>query len=201
MNKSESIKELSLALLKFQGMRIKVSKQSDNPYFKSKYADLSDIQDAISKPLSDCGLVVSQMPDGKGLTTILIHAESGEYIMSSYEMPFKESSNPQSHGSSITYAKRYCLTAILNLNIGEKDDDGEGATDHTASLPFMVVDSNPYHAAVRYVAEGGPMSDVYKKFRMTKDVLTDFEIDVAKWNNPPNMNQGEISKKVQKIGG
>jgi hypothetical protein len=89
---------------------------------------------------------------------------------------------------------------MLNLNIGERDDDAENATDHTAGLPYMVVDSDPYHAAVRYVAEGGPMADVYKKFRMTKDVLADFEIDVAKWNNPNNLGQREISKRVERVG-
>lgn len=191
MTKSESIQNLAKALCEFQGKGIKVKKDSDNPYFKSKYADLSDILDTIMKPLSECGLSVSQMPDGKGLTTFLMH-ESGEWISSTYEFPIKETTNPQAHGAGITYAKRYSLTAILGLNIGETDDDAESVTDHSASLPYMVVDSAPYHAAVKYVAEGGSMSDVYKKYRFNKDTLADFEIDVAKYNDPPNPGQKQI---------
>jgi len=201
MTKSKSIQNLAKALLKFQAMAIKVGKEASNPFFKSKYASLSNILDTIAKPLSDCGLSFTQMPDGKNLTTLLIHAESGEWIESTYEMPIKETNNPQAHGSSITYAKRYSLCAILGLNVDDSaDDDGELATDHTASLPYMVIDSPPYHAAVRYVAEGSPMADVYKKFKLTKDVLTDFEIDVAKWIDPANPSARQISEKVAKAG-
>ena len=82
MTKSESIQNLAKALLKFQAMAIKVGKEASNPFFKSKYASLSNILDTIAKPLSDCGLSFTQMPDGKNLTTLLIHAESGEWIES-----------------------------------------------------------------------------------------------------------------------
>lgn len=197
MNKSDSIKELAKALSEFQGKCLKISKESDNPYFKSKYASLSDILNVITKPLSECKLSLSQMPDGKALTTLLMH-ESGEWISSTYEMPVKETNNPQAHGSSITYAKRYSLSAILMLNVGE-DDDAEGATDHTGNLPYMVVDSEAYHAAVKFIAGGGSMSDVYRKYRMTKDVLTDFEIDVAKFNDPENPGQKHIGKQLDRL--
>jgi hypothetical protein len=126
MQKSESIKNLATALLKFHSQMGKVSKTAANPFFKSKYAPLTEILDAIQSPLQECGLTFVQMPDGDCLCTILIHSESGEWIEGCYAMhPVK--SDPQSIGSAITYARRYALGAILGLNIDE-DDDGNKAS-------------------------------------------------------------------------
>lgn len=130
MNKSESITNLSAALVKFQGKLIKVKKEAENPYFKNKYASLSQIIETVQGPLSECGLAVIQLPcEGNRLETILLH-ESGEFISESYEMkPTK--SDPQQLGSAITYQRRYALGAILCLNIDE-DDDGNQASQPTA---------------------------------------------------------------------
>ena len=127
MEKSESIKNLAIALSKFQGTIGKIGKDSNNPFFKSKYASLSTILENIQKPLTESGLCFSQMPDQTGLTSILIHSESGEYIQATYILtPVKN--DPQSLGSAITYARRYALGSILGLNIDE-DDDGNTASN------------------------------------------------------------------------
>ena len=127
MQKSESIKNIAAALLTFQAKMEKIKKDSDNPFFKSKYASLSTILEHIQMPLAESGLSFSQLPDGEDcLTTILMHAESGEWIQSSFCIsPVKK--DPQATGSAITYARRYALGAILGLNI-EEDDDGNSAT-------------------------------------------------------------------------
>lgn len=126
LQKSESIQNLSTALCKFQGAVEKIKKTETNPFFKSKYADLPEILDAIREPLLENGLSVVQMPVGENeLTTILMHS-SGEYIMSTMKMnPVKN--DPQGLGSCITYMRRYCISACLNLNI-DKDDDGNAAS-------------------------------------------------------------------------
>lgn len=122
MEKSASIINLSSALLLFHKAMGKIAKTSNNPFFKSQYADLPSILDAIKEPLYDAGLVIVSIPDGDGLTSIIIHAESGEYISSTGLMkPIKN--DPQSLGSAITYQRRYSIGSILNLNI-DKDDDG-----------------------------------------------------------------------------
>ena len=129
MKKSESISELSKAIVLFQSKLIKVKKDSENPFFKNKYASLSNIIEATQKVLSECGLAVIQMPTGiSNLETILMH-ESGEWISETYEMrPTKN--DPQGLGSAITYQRRYAMGAILCLNIDE-DDDAEGRRDMT----------------------------------------------------------------------
>jgi hypothetical protein len=126
MKQSESILNLSKALFDFQSKAVKVIKKADNPFFKSKYADLPSILDEIHPHLISCGLVISQLPDGDGLTTMLIHANSGEYISANSTMhPTK--SDPQSIGSAITYHRRYALCSILGLNV-DQDDDGNKAS-------------------------------------------------------------------------
>lgn len=126
MNKSASIVNFGKALLSFQTKVENIKKDSANPFFKSKYASLSNIQDEIKLPLSECGLCYMQMPDGdEGLTTIVIHAESGEYVESTYNIHAAKK-DPQGIGSAITYARRYALCAALGLNV--EDDDGNAGT-------------------------------------------------------------------------
>lgn len=121
MNKSESIKELATALCAFQSEVEKIKKTATNPFFKSKYATLSDILDVIREPLAQNGLSFVQFPAGKyGLETMLMHS-SGEWISQGYIMkPVK--TDPQGAGSVITYQRRYALGAILGLNIDVDDD-------------------------------------------------------------------------------
>jgi len=127
MNKSESIKEIATALKYFQESVETIVKTETNPFFKSKYASLSDILNVIRQPLADNNLSFVQFPKGKyGLETMLMHT-SGEWISEAYEMePSKH--DPQGAGSVITYQRRYALGAILGLNI-DVDDDGNKACE------------------------------------------------------------------------
>lgn len=129
MEKSQSIKELAQALCNFQGAVAKVKKTETNPFFKSKYADLSAILDVIREPLTENGLSFVQFPKGRyGLETMLMHV-SGEWISESYEMePTKK--DPQGAGSVITYQRRYALGSILGLNIDVDDDGNSGSQPH-----------------------------------------------------------------------
>jgi hypothetical protein len=128
MEKTTSITNLAKALMLFQLKVSKIEKDSRNPFYNSKYASLSNIQEAIYTPLAESGLVYSQSPSGlNGLTTIVIHAETGEYFMDTYTMPVSKQNDPQAVGSSITYAKRYALVAILGLNIDDDDDGNAGS--------------------------------------------------------------------------
>ena len=140
MERSTSIKEIGKALGLFHTKVSKIPKTDSNPFFKSKYAALPSILDAIQIPLEESGLVFTQMPDGEFLTTLIIHYESGEFLESSYKMsPVK--TDPQSIGSAITYARRYALGAILGLNIDE-DDDGNKASGK-ASTPAPANQQTP----------------------------------------------------------
>jgi len=124
------------ALLKFQGMAPKISKSSANPYFKSSYASLDTVVDALRAPLTKCGLVVTQHVRGDAMcitvTTRITHAASGEFTEDALPMAPVDN-KPQSVGSCITYARRYGLLAILGLAPEDEDDDGNKGSGRDAS--------------------------------------------------------------------
>jgi hypothetical protein len=167
MNKSESIKNIAGALVKFQATVTKVGKEANNPFFKSKYASLANILDTIQKPLSECGLAISQFPDGNALTTIILHADSGEWMESSYVMPVAKQNDPQAMGSAMTYARRYALGSILNLNIDD-DDDGEKAMGRQIPKKDELTPKHPsWTKAVEHLKTGGLMTDITSKFEVS----------------------------------
>lgn len=133
MEQSETIGKLAEALAKSQGQITGARRDSENPYYKSKYSDLASVWDAIRGALSANGLSVVQVPyftaDGNvGLTTILMHS-SGEYIKGNMEMkPAKN--DPQALGSVISYLRRYCISAFVG--VAQVDDDGNAASQ----VPF-----------------------------------------------------------------
>jgi hypothetical protein len=167
MNKSESIKNIGLALCKFQATIGKVSKEANNPFFKKKYASLANILDTIQKPLSECGLAFAQLPDNDALTTLLIHSESGEWIEASYKMPVAKQNDPQAMGSAITYARRYALGAILGLNIDD-DDDGEKAMGRAPQKETLTPKHPNWAKALEHIQRGGKISDITSKYTLSE---------------------------------
>jgi len=136
MNKSESITNLATSLINFQSKMIAVKKDAINPFFKSKYATLDTIWEAIRKPLSENGLSVAQtmnlIEDKSVLETTLYHT-SGEWISGTQLVnPVKD--DPQSLGSAISYARRYSLSALLGI-VADEDDDGNVATKPEPTIP------------------------------------------------------------------
>jgi len=128
-NQSNEINELAIALAKCQGEMESAKKDSDNPFFKSKYADLSSVWATCRIPLTKNGLSIAQtletINDKLHLNTLLLHS-SGQWIKST--MPIiSAKQDAQGMGSGITYARRYCLSAIIGIS--QDDDDGEAAVD------------------------------------------------------------------------
>ncbi len=177
MEKSSSIKHIAGALLLFQTKMDKIGKDSNNPFFKSKYASLSTILEHIQIPLAESGLSFAQFPtNGEGLTTILMHAESGEYLQAEYQMTAQKN-DPQGRGSAITYQRRYALGAILGLNIDEDDDGNEASkpvSKSKADLLWLNKGSAEWKMAVTAIREGvRTISDVKAKFQISKQNETD----------------------------
>lgn len=152
METSAEIKDIAAALTKAQAEIKNVVKNTDNSYFKSRYADLSAILDASRDPLSKNGLSVMQTPEDNGgggvsLRTTILHS-SGQFITSVYTLP-PTKQDPQGYGSAITYMRRYALSAVLG--IGQEDDDGNLASGRNqnsqAKAQPPAVDKAKEHAA------------------------------------------------------
>lgn len=124
---SPKIGALMQALSKAQSQIIGAKEDSDNPYFKSKYADLSSVWSACRGPLSDNGLAVTQILDLMGekpcIITMLGHS-SGQWIRGCFPLPTTKG-DAQSMGSAVTYMRRYALSAMVG--VCPMDDDGERA--------------------------------------------------------------------------
>ena len=126
---SESIANLAKALSIVQGKLTYAKKDSANPFFKSKYADLESVWDACRDLLSANGLAVVQLPgeyfEGTmALTTIITHS-SGEWISQQMSLPVTKP-DAQGAGSALTYMRRYALAAVVG--VVQADDDGNAAS-------------------------------------------------------------------------
>lgn len=131
------LSELAKALCVAQSQIKGAVKDSANPFFKSKYADLESVWEAIRKPLTDQGLSVVQLMDWREghpvLVTRLLHT-SGQFIESVMPL-FMKAQDPQALGSAMTYARRYSLAAIVG--VPQIDDDGEAAMNREPRLNFV----------------------------------------------------------------
>lgn len=135
MNKSESIKEIAIAMNKAQSEMTGAAKSKTNPFFKAKYADLKAVIEAIKTPFADNGLSYVQFPIEEGgrigIETILMHS-SGEWLSNSFTVQLTKQ-DAQGAGSAITYCRRYGLQAVAG--IPSEDDDGNAASKNKTSKP------------------------------------------------------------------
>lgn len=127
---SADINELSAAMAKAQAVIEGAIKDSNNPHFKSKYADLANVWSAWQKCGPANGLAVMQFPgtcesNRMEMTTLITHA-SGQWIKATLSIPLAKV-DAQGYGSATTYARRYALSAAVG--IAPEDDDGNAASN------------------------------------------------------------------------
>ena len=122
------MKQIATALLKAQSEMSNPKKGSTNPFFKSKYADLNSIREAVIPILNANGISVLQPivhVDNKNFVkTILLH-ESGELMESLTVIIYNKVNDAQAQGSGISYARRYSLQSFVC--VGADDDDAQKA--------------------------------------------------------------------------
>ena len=129
MERSESIVNISKALVKAMNEMEKAKKDSKNPYYKSNYADINSLHEASKPALAANGLTVIQPPASKDginyIETVILH-ESGEFISSLNEVIVAKQNDPQNFLAAQTYTRRGAYQAILNM--ASFDDDGNTAS-------------------------------------------------------------------------
>jgi hypothetical protein len=129
IEQSESIATLATALAKVQATVEGALKDSNNPHFKSKYADLSSVWAACREQLCANGLTVVQFPgemvDNRMTMTTQLSHSSGEWMRGTLSIPLSKV-DAQGYGSAVTYARRYALAAVVG--VCPEDDDGNAAS-------------------------------------------------------------------------
>lgn len=154
MIKSDSLKELASALSKAQGQIGSAKKDSENPFFKSKYASLESVINTCKDILSQNGLSVSQLLESEGpdtfVRTTLLHS-SGEFLSSSMRLIVSKH-DMQALGSAISYARRYALMAAVG--IAAEDDDAESTKHFDAPTSEVEKKSHSQSRSVAAVSHG-----------------------------------------------
>ena len=171
MTHSEQINEIAAAIAKAQGQIKGASKDANNPFFKSKYADLSSVWDACRGALSANGLAVIQSPGAIGTSvsvdTLLTHS-SGQWIAGTVSVTAREDT-PQAIGSAITYLRRYALQSFAG--VAPEDDDGNLASAKGSTVKVLaVVEPKGYSewlADLEAVADQG-IADLQKEWKKSK---------------------------------
>lgn len=109
----------------------KISKDSTNPFYKSKYFDINQLLEHVEPILQKNGLLVLQPIIKNVVTTEIIDIESGEKVSS--ELELTNQNDPQKRGSEITYYRRYTLGSLLGLQA--EDDDANSTVKSKETKP------------------------------------------------------------------
>ena len=127
--------ELNAALCKAQSEMGPARKGKVNPAFRSNYADLASVIEAV-QPLHDNGLAYMQLVDTAGavvtVQTVLLHI-SGQSMKCGLMTARAKDESAQAIGSALTYLRRYSL--MTACGIASADDDGQAAGRPSTSTP------------------------------------------------------------------
>ncbi len=147
---SEQFDALAAAMAKAQAVIEGAVKDSANPHFKSKYADLAAVWTAWQKCGPPNGLAVMQFPgecaDGRMAMDQIVAHSSGQWIRSHLSIPLGKV-DAQGYGSATTYARRYALAAAVG--IAPEDDDGNAASKPNGAANDAPVKREPQHSALK----------------------------------------------------
>lgn len=125
---TKTTKTIYTKLIEVQKEGFKVTKDGNNPHFKSAYVTLDALNNTLLPLANAQWLSITHINRVEGdfvtLDTIVTDVETNEQITSSFPIFAQD---PQKIGSAITYGKRYNLGAIFNI-ITEVDDDGNSVS-------------------------------------------------------------------------
>lgn len=208
MEHSESIKEIATALVKAQKDIKAAVKDAANPFFKSRYADLASIIEAVRTPLNAAGITflqpVSEAEHGVKVETMLVH-ESGEWMSESLVMPVAKE-DAQGVGSAITYARRYGLQSMCG--VPTEDDDGNAATIAPPKKAAITPTTGAWEAledkarsrltdlaivAKEYIADG----DIDGAVKAIDDAALDADHKVALWTQFDSKQRSAMKRAAQ----
>lgn len=191
---SAEINEITAALSAFQGEVEQPKLNKENPYFKSRYVDLSGVLNAVQPILAKNNLCVAQLIVGNDLVTMLSH-KSGQWFKS--VCPIGTYKSQQDRGSAITYTKRYAICALLGI-AADTDDDGNSATDTDTKSGGVQQPAKPSKGAPVFTgAQLKQALDELAAITDAKEIQTFWQ----KWNSiSPAMcgNGSELYKAVAK---
>ena len=146
-----------------------ISKDSKNPFFKSKYFDINQLLEHVEPILQKHDLLCLQPIIDGVVTSEIIDVETGDKVISG--MALTNITDPQKRGSEITYYRRYTLASLLGMQ-AEDDDANKASNKRAATKPSM--NEAQLEKAIEFVKSGGAISNIESKYALTvsqKDTL------------------------------
>ena len=180
--------DFAAALNRFQSLCPTVFKgratKEGSSGFGYKFASFDDIMRAAAPALAECGISIgfdTTQDLEKGLLIVKCRIRVGSYYEDrTFACPVASSlkvSDAQKFGSALSYAKRYCLCAALNIVTTDHDDDGQGTIefideDQVAALEAMIAEKNVDMVRFLKWAEIASLDRMLKTdFAKSKDML------------------------------
>lgn len=163
-------KQLSLSqkLFNLQQEIGAISKDANNPFYKSKYFDINSLIKQLQPLLKKHKLLLTQPIIGNLVETKITCIDSETCVTSTLELP--QIADPQKLGSCITYYRRYTLASLLGLQA--EDDDGNAASGKTTQEEKRWLNPNTpeYSKAIEYLQGGGTIDNIKSKYKVSKKV-------------------------------
>ena len=141
-----------------------ISKDSTNPFFKSKYFDINGLLSHVEPILQKNGLICLQPIIDGSVVTKIVDVDCIDFIESSIALT--DERDQQKLGSQISYFRRYTLSSLLAIQA--EDDDANSAKPKTK--PALQLDSEQFKKALQYMSDVGDISAIEKKYSLSTQV-------------------------------
>ena len=136
----------------------KVVKNSTNPHFKNKYADINGLIETVEPVLLEHGLLLIQPIINHKVITQIIDIETGDKIESVLTLDINL--NSQQQGSQITYYRRYTLQSLLSL---QAEDDDANSASATVKNTKPTITQERFENGLTQIEEGKLTPEAFKK--------------------------------------
>lgn len=163
MSKQLSINEKLFQLQQEIGT---ISKDTSNPFYKSKYFDINSLLKQLQPLLKKYKLLLIQPIEEDMVYSKILCIEGTGGVISGLKLP--ELNDPQKLGSAITYYRRYTLQSLLALQA--EDDDGNVASGKTQERKWLNTNTPEYTKAIEYIQGGGNIEAIMSKYKVSKKV-------------------------------
>jgi len=170
---------------------LKVGKNHFNAFGKYKYRNLEDIMDAVKPLLIKYSLVLQITDEIKEIGGVIFVEStatiSGDIIrdgsilvtskaQAGIDVNKKGMDMSQTFGASSSYARKYACNALFLIDdVADADSTnthGKGAktASKTTEKPWLNKDTDAYSKVASFLMDGGKLSDVKKKYKISKEV-------------------------------
>ena len=164
----------------------KISKDSENPFFKSKYFDINKLLEHVEPILAKHGLLLLQPIKDNNVYSIIVDVECATNITEGSDcvisfLALPNVTDPQKLGSAITYYRRYTLQSLLGLQAEDDDANAVSGANHKANdepdKAWLNVGSKEWEGAL---SKKSSLDNLRKYFKISKANAEQYELALNK---------------------